>query len=134
MTERKLLLKSRYKALLYHCSAALVSFLFPFNWSHAFIPVLPPSMKAYLEAPFPFIIGLHPDDLTEDDEIPEDIWEVNLDEGVVNTKEILKLPTKELKNLVSRLRRATSHIQRPDPMISIVDEAFSYSADILSNQ
>ena len=67
-------------------------------------------MKAYLEAPFPFIIGLHPDDLTEDDEIPDDICEVDLDEGIVNTKDILKLPTKELKNLVSRLRKATQHV------------------------
>lgn len=39
---------------------AFVSLLFPFEWAHAFIPILPRSLLSLLQAPMPFFIGCHP--------------------------------------------------------------------------
>lgn len=33
--------------------------LFPLRWPHTVIPILPASLLHYLEAPVPFVMGLH---------------------------------------------------------------------------
>lgn len=39
-------------------SAALLGLLFPMQWPHTVIPVLPVSLLHYLEAPVPFVMGM----------------------------------------------------------------------------
>lgn len=34
------------------------SLLFPFTWQHVYVPILPPSLQHFLDAPVPFIMGL----------------------------------------------------------------------------
>ena len=58
--EKKVLLISKYKALLTHASIALISFLFPLCWKHVLIPILPKNMTDVLDAPVPFLIGIDP--------------------------------------------------------------------------
>jgi hypothetical protein len=65
---------------------ALASLLFPFDWSHVFIPVLPHDLLHYLEAPMPYIIGVHStcigspewEDLS-DDQMPNIIVDIDRD-------------------------------------------------------
>jgi hypothetical protein len=58
MMERKVLLISKHKALLTHVGVAMISLLFPFCWKNPLVLILPPSMKAFLDAPFPYLIGI----------------------------------------------------------------------------
>jgi hypothetical protein len=37
---------------------ALVALLYPFNWQHVYIPLLPPDMLEVCAAPLPFIVGV----------------------------------------------------------------------------
>lgn len=32
--------------------------LFPFTWPHVYVPILPTSLKHFLDAPVPFIMGI----------------------------------------------------------------------------
>ena len=33
--------------------------IFPFTWQHVYVPILPASMLHFLDAPVPYIMGLH---------------------------------------------------------------------------
>lgn len=61
---------SRHISILTPVQEALLSFLFPMTWQGAYIPVLPENMTAILEAPVPFVVGLHRKYL---DETPEEM-------------------------------------------------------------
>lgn len=37
----------------------LTSLLFPFAWQHVYVPILPSSLHHFLDAPVPFIMGIH---------------------------------------------------------------------------
>lgn len=63
--ERKLLLVSRHKSLLTQACISLMSFIFPFNWKHTLIPILPAEMIDVLDAPLPFLIGIESGILSE---------------------------------------------------------------------
>ncbi len=39
---------------------AFLSFIFPFRWEHVIIPILPSTLKDYLSAPVPIIVGIGP--------------------------------------------------------------------------
>ena len=32
--------------------------LFPFAWQHVYVPILPPNLENFLDAPVPYIMGL----------------------------------------------------------------------------
>ncbi|GAB1599712.1 domain-containing 5B isoform X4 [Argonauta hians] len=38
---------------------ALCTLVFPFTWQHVYVPILPASLAHFLDAPVPFIMGLH---------------------------------------------------------------------------
>ncbi len=40
-------------------SEAVLALAFPFVWSHVFIPILPTRLFEIVEAPVPFIVGVH---------------------------------------------------------------------------
>ena len=42
--------------LVAECMNALI---FPFQWQHVYVPILPASLTHFLDAPVPFIMGLH---------------------------------------------------------------------------
>ena len=44
MLEHKVLLVSKHTSLLTSAATALISFMFPFNWMHVMIPVVPECM------------------------------------------------------------------------------------------
>lgn len=65
---------SKHKSLLTYACISLVSFLFPLNWKHSLIPILPKSMIDVLDAPFPFLIGIESEMIKDTGyEIPNDV-------------------------------------------------------------
>jgi len=118
LLEKKVLLISKYKALLTHASVALTSFLFPLSWKHVLIPILPKIMTDVLEAPVPFLIGIDPMIQNDDPnfEIPNEVSRVDLDNGFISLRDVKpKFPSKEYKTLKQRLLKATEGIERPSP-------------------
>lgn len=57
--EPQLVLVSDTVGQLFPTASALLELLYPFTWSHAFVPVLPPSLLAFLDSPHPYILGVH---------------------------------------------------------------------------
>ena len=57
--------------------------MFPFQWKHPLIPILPLGMIETLDAPFPFLIGIEPTPLLDELDIEGDVIRVFLDDGVV---------------------------------------------------
>ena len=45
-------------AELSRCILALVALLYPFNWEHTLIPILPAHLLEICATPFPYIIGV----------------------------------------------------------------------------
>ena len=37
----------------------ITALLFPFQWQHTYVPILPASLLHFLDAPVPFIMGVH---------------------------------------------------------------------------
>ena len=42
-----------------------MTLLYPFEWQHIFIPLLPRALLSYICAPMPFLIGVHANDVEE---------------------------------------------------------------------
>jgi len=66
LSERQVVLIADDVAVLAPIAEALLSFLFPFDWNHVYIPLLPVELLMYLEAPVPFFVGLSSAYLTLD--------------------------------------------------------------------
>lgn len=58
LNERHILVTSKRLDRLSACVQAINTLLYPMNWQHIFISVLPSDLLAYLQAPMPFLIGL----------------------------------------------------------------------------
>lgn len=56
--ERKILLVSSQYSILTVCSEILSSLLFPFRWSHLYVPMLPKMLCPMLDAPVPYLCGI----------------------------------------------------------------------------
>mmetsp|Transcript_8458 Transcript_8458/g.18552 ORF Transcript_8458/g.18552 Transcript_8458/m.18552 type:complete len:601 (-) Transcript_8458:779-2581(-) len=59
LVELPVLIITEYPELLTFVTQALLSLLFPFEWHHPYIPLLPNKMLEIIQAPFPFLIGIH---------------------------------------------------------------------------
>jgi len=64
--------------------------LFPFVWQHVYVPILPSTLHHFLDAPVPFIMGLHAPQCNQDTIPCEDnVCFVDIDENVVHVPEDL---------------------------------------------
>lgn len=69
--EKQILFLSKDYQRLMLVAECLTALLFPFRWQHVYVPIVPASMLHFLDAPFSFIMGLHVEELLEDDfEVP----------------------------------------------------------------
>lgn len=86
MTESRVALCSRHYALFGPVSEALMSFLFPMQWQGMYIPIMPYSMLDILDAPVPFLVGLHARYLIESkpEMRPQGVVFVDLDRDIVH--------------------------------------------------
>ncbi|GFH57078.1 hypothetical protein CTEN210_13554 [Chaetoceros tenuissimus] len=87
MQETRVALCTKHMALLGPCCETLNSFLYPFSWQGIYIPLLPDSMAIdLLEAPLPFLVGIHRRYLDEFpvDKRPNGVVFVDLDHDIVH--------------------------------------------------
>eukprot|EP00931_Biecheleriopsis_adriatica_P096057 TRINITY_DN6969_c0_g1_i4.p1 TRINITY_DN6969_c0_g1~~TRINITY_DN6969_c0_g1_i4.p1 ORF type:complete len:1741 (-),score=336.34 TRINITY_DN6969_c0_g1_i4:106-5328(-) len=95
LLERKVCLTSRKlsPALVAAIIEVLRALLFPFDWEHTYIPVLPMRMRWALENPAPFLMGV-PGVLTAA-EVPEDVVAFDLDTGLTipERPEVIAVPS-----------------------------------------
>lgn len=61
---------------------AITQLMLPFQWHHIYIPILPSDLLAFMEAPTPYIIGIHAEYRHEMDDF-NDVNFVNLDTGEI---------------------------------------------------
>ncbi|XP_014234902.1 DENN domain-containing protein 5B isoform X2 [Trichogramma pretiosum] len=59
LLENQVLLRSSDFNKLMVVAECVASLLFPFAWQHVYVPILPASLYHFLDAPVPFIMGLH---------------------------------------------------------------------------
>lgn len=63
-----------YSFILFWISfVAIISLMFPFHWSHVFIPVLPEQFFEFTSAPVPFLMGLCVDDSFDPRRVPTEV-------------------------------------------------------------
>ena len=119
--EQRIVFISSDLSLLAPCCEALMSLLWPFFWQHIYIPLLPPELIDYLEAPMPYIMGIHKsleDEFMEYSPI-QDAVQVRLDDRTIVLPEdqmeleiLHDFPDPGRDNLVSKL---TAKIQESLP-------------------
>lgn len=84
LSETRVVLCSKYYTLLTPISEALLGLLFPFVWQGCYIPILPYNMLDILDAPFPFLVGVHSRYLREHPNRPDGPVYVDLDDDIVH--------------------------------------------------
>jgi hypothetical protein len=86
LQETRVALVSRHYALLGPVAEALLSMLFPFTWQGLYLPVMPYSLQDILDAPIPYLVGLHSRYLSETppQRRPHGVVFVDLDRDVVH--------------------------------------------------
>ena len=96
-----LLISSQYHKLMTtaECFSAL---MLPFSWQHVYVPILPRSLRHYLDAPVPFIMGLQRLPGDERPDVPGEVVTVDLDNSKVDRPEdVPDLPSYDhLKKLI----------------------------------
>eukprot|EP00439_Symbiodinium_sp_Y106_P008416 s1593_g1.t1 len=115
LLERKVVLTSKElsHALLAAVLEVLRALIFPFEWEHTYIPILPASLRWTLESPAPFLMGV-PGGLSPM-EIPDDVVLFDLDTGrTIPEKPQMPPIPKSVEHCMTRLRTAHQWEQR-DP-------------------
>ncbi|QDS76461.1 hypothetical protein FKW77_004799 [Venturia effusa] len=112
LAESRIILISSHTAMLHLVSHALVSLMYPFEWTGVFVPVLPARLIQTLEAPVPYIVGI--ERRYENYEFPEDDFVlVDLDNNAIeSTSQPISLPRQLRRKLVSLLQVAAPHQNR----------------------
>jgi len=128
LLERKIFLLSKSKTILNQVCLALTTLLFPFNWNHVLIPILPLKCKGCADAFVPLIMGISFSiDISD---LPEDAFVVNVETNLVvkNNEKIPKLPTKLAEKLIKKLEKYKYKCNNPVDVLKIqyCDEVFNY--------
>lgn len=91
LNERHILVTSKKLDKLTACVQGINSLLYPMQWQHIFIPVLPSDLVAYLQAPMPFMIGV----------LEPMFRKLRLDEVVllIADEDVVHTPFDDVKNL-----------------------------------
>ncbi|GBG33077.1 DENN domain-containing protein 5A [Hondaea fermentalgiana] len=115
LLETKLIMHSRKQRELSITGETLLALLYPFRWHHTYISVLPPQLTECLEAPFPFVLGLHSDLVENRDKILDHELDhaliLDLDRGIVRKGAALHiepLPRAEARRLERMLAHAVN--------------------------
>ncbi|KAH8295337.1 hypothetical protein KR018_010093 [Drosophila ironensis] len=91
MTENKILFLSKCYWHLTESCKALVALMYPFRYTHVYIPILPAPLTEVLSTPTPFIMGIHSSLQAEITDLL-DVIIVDLDGGLVTIPESLTPP------------------------------------------
>jgi myotubularin-related protein 5/13 len=121
LTEQKILFHSESFARLTDSCTALTALLYPFRYSHTFVPILPTSLIEVLSTPTPFIMGVHSMHERELNEVLDTIV-VDLDGGALTLPENYTI-YKVADPLFSRTQKELAMVLKPD--LSLADNAFT---------
>ncbi|CAG7734875.1 unnamed protein product [Allacma fusca] len=93
LLENQILLYSKDLYRLMLVAECVTAVLFPFVWQHVYVPILPSTLHHFLDAPVPFIMGLHAQTTECKENIPceANLCFVDIDNNIVQVPE--DLPT-----------------------------------------
>ncbi|ETV98542.1 hypothetical protein, variant [Aphanomyces invadans] len=126
---------SKHLSVLTPIAEALQSLLFPLYWQGAYIPILPSSLLDIIDAPVPFLVGVHSKYLaTSSRSCATDVFFVDLDHNRilppsndVGQESVLpKLPDREAGKLRSKLQEVANVFDPFAPEIDKADLAFDH--------
>jgi DENN (AEX-3) domain len=115
LQETRVALVSKHYAVLTPVAESLLSLLFPFHWQGMYLPILPYNMLEILDAPVPYLVGLHSRYLSEVpvEQRPRGVVIVDLDRDEVHLgfhdesgqvpRSIPSLPDRHAMKLKSKL-------------------------------
>ncbi|XP_003220568.1 DENN domain-containing protein 2D isoform X1 [Anolis carolinensis] len=126
--ERRLIFLAEELSSLSKCIHAAAALLYPFNWAHTYIPVVPEKLLSTVCCPTPFMVGIQKRYLDEVlDQPMEEVLLVDLSEGkflrVVGDEEEI-LPAKLQSEMLSSLPTINNNIQTPEELNVCVSDAF----------
>lgn len=120
LTEHKILFYSQSYTRLNEACQGLIAMMYPFKYSHTYIPILPATLIEFLSTPTPFIIGVHSSLKREISDLL-DVIIVDIDGGSVKVPDSLHLAHLE-EPYNSQLVTLLVHITKPQ--IIHADDAF----------
>lgn len=119
MLERRIIFVGSNCGVVSSCAHAALALLYPLEWQHIFVPVLPQTMLTYASAPMPFVLGVLAKHLPQLEREPiGDVLVVNVDSGKLSgtadvSREIPKPLRSALNTALSRELRK-SRVKRLD--------------------
>ncbi|KAL3671585.1 hypothetical protein V7S43_003501 [Phytophthora oleae] len=89
LCEYRILIHSTQQSLLCPVAEGLCALIYPFRWQHPYVPILPRVLSEYLQAPLPYILGIHTDWLQSmiENGRPEHLVVVDIDRGTIQLQE-----------------------------------------------
>ncbi|KAL1510631.1 hypothetical protein AB1Y20_006932 [Prymnesium parvum] len=135
--ELRLVMISREIGRLGSSAEALLALLQPLEWPHTYIPLLPSQWIDYLDAPCPFVIGVHSREGTETEALapPHDVCVLDLDTAQFTLPPsvlpaVLPFPEADKRELLCRLEACLKRLPAaapaaaaPPALAAEVDEA-----------
>jgi len=138
LAEKRILLLSTKLSSLTIIAETMLALMFPFQWQHVYIPLLPKALVDFLHAPMPFIIGMHPSYLRNHPlrgDMCDDLVIVDLDRNHIelagsHAHRPPALPQKEKKKLWRKFKQlplfgATSRTPYEQSLFDNMDLAFN---------
>ncbi|XP_042320111.1 DENN domain-containing protein 2D [Sceloporus undulatus] len=126
--ERRIVFLAEELSSLSKCIHAAAALLYPFNWAHTYIPVVPEKLLSTVCCPTPFMVGIQKRYLDEVlDQPMEEVLLVDLCEEkflkeVGDEEEIL--PAKLQSEMLSSLPAMNNNIQTPEELNVCVSDTF----------
>lgn len=113
--EHKVLLVSCQSSLLTLCAEILCALLFPMEWSHLYIPILPMFLSPMLDAPFPYLCGITRANFNQAiDNISQETIVVDLDQNLITRGEHMPpfppMPLRRRTKLETILKKSVGDI------------------------
>ncbi|ETM47923.1 hypothetical protein, variant 1 [Phytophthora nicotianae] len=89
LCEYRILIHSTQQSLLCPVAEGLCALIYPFRWQHPYVPILPRVLSEYLQAPLPYILGIHTNWLQSllENGRPEHLVVVDIDRGTIQLQE-----------------------------------------------
>uniref|UniRef100_A0A8C6C9Y6 DENN domain containing 5A n=1 Tax=Monodon monoceros TaxID=40151 RepID=A0A8C6C9Y6_MONMO len=84
LLEFQILLYSQHYQRLMTVAETITALMFPFQWQHVYVPILPASLLHFLDAPVPYLMGLHSNGLDDRSklELPQEVrktWSLGIE-------------------------------------------------------
>ena len=106
--ERRIIITSKKLSLLTAVVHGSVSLLYPMQWQHIYVPILPPHLIDYCCAPMPFLVGVHSSMMDQVREMPMDevvILDADTNEIQIILEDLDSFPPELTSRMKGRLKK-----------------------------